>query len=161
MHSKFLKSTLVFITSLSIAGMLNAGKKPEEQSGYDKSKDVGLKAPKGAEVLFDGTMKSVKKNWEMWPKKEMEISWKIMDNPNGKGKTLMTDGGKKWGTHDLVTKKKYSSYEGHVEFIMMGARGDGKPDGYTNSGVYMQNRYEIQIESPKGKDIADPYNWKI
>ena len=44
---------------------------------------------------------------------------------------------------------------------MMGARGDGKPDGYTNSGVYMQNRYEIQIESPKGKDIADPYNWKI
>jgi hypothetical protein len=35
--------------------MLNAGKKPEEQSGYDKSKDVGLKAPKGAEVLFDGT----------------------------------------------------------------------------------------------------------
>ena len=45
---------------------------------------------------------------------------------------------------------------------MMGARGDGKkPNGYTNSGVYMQNRYEIQIESPKGKDIADPYNWKI
>ena len=97
MHSKFLKSTLVFITSLSIAGMLNAGKKPEEQSGYNKSKDVGLKAPKGVEVLFDGTMKSVKKNWEMWPKKEMEISWKIMDNPNGKGKTLMTDGGKKMG----------------------------------------------------------------
>ena len=26
---------------------------------------------------------------------------------------------KKWGTHDLVTKKKYTSYEGHVEFIMM------------------------------------------
>ena len=25
----------------------------------------------------------------------------------------------------------------------------------------MQNRYEIQIESPKGKDAEDPYNWKI
>jgi hypothetical protein len=59
----------------------------------------------------------------MWPKKDMEITWKIMDNPNGKGKTLMTDGGKKWGTHDLVTKKKYTDYEGHVEFVMMGARG--------------------------------------
>ena len=35
----------------------------------------------------------------------MDITWKIMDNPNGEGKTLMTDGGKKWGTHDLVTKK--------------------------------------------------------
>ncbi|HAE11366.1 MAG: hypothetical protein CMI21_00515 [Opitutae bacterium] len=153
--------TIQSIAFLALAGLLYGGKKPEEQKGYDKGKDVGLKAPKGAQVLFDGTMESVRKNWVMWPKKEMEITWKIMDDPKGKGKTLMTDGGRKWGTHDLVTKKKYSDYEGHVEFIMMGARGDGKPDGYTNSGVYMQNRYEIQIESPKGKNIKDPYNWKI
>jgi len=46
---------------IMISGIVHAGKKPEEQSGYEKSKDVGLKAPKGAEVLFDGTMKSVKK----------------------------------------------------------------------------------------------------
>ncbi len=149
------------ITIFTLAGFLHAGKKPEEQKGYDKSKDVGLKAPAEAEVLFDGTMDSVRKKWVMWPKEDMEITWKIMDNPNGKGKTLMTDGGKRWGTHDLVTKKKYTDYEGHVEFIMMGARGDGKSEGYTNSGVYMQNRYEIQIESPKGKNIQDPYNWKI
>ena len=60
MNSKFLMYPLVVAVSLSIVGILNAGKKPEEQSGYDKTKDVGLKAPKGAEVLFDGTMKSVK-----------------------------------------------------------------------------------------------------
>ena len=142
-----------YLALVAWVGPLQAGKKPEEQSGYEENKDVGLKAPKGAEILFDGTMESVRKNWEMWPKKEMDITWSIMDNPNGKGKTLMTSGGKSWGSHDLVTKKKYSSYEGHVEFIMMGARGDGKPDGYTNSGVYMQNRYEIQIESPKGKTL--------
>ena len=70
MNSKFLMFPLVIAVSLSIAGILNAGKKPEEQSGYDKSKDVGLKAPKGAEVLFDGSMTSVKMNWEMWPKKD-------------------------------------------------------------------------------------------
>ena len=58
-----------------IAGILNAGKN-EEQSGYDKNKDVGLKAPKGAEVLFDGTMESVKKNWEMWPKR----TWISLEN---------------------------------------------------------------------------------
>jgi len=69
MNSKFLTSTLVIIFSLSIAGILSAGKKPEEQIGYEKGKDVGLKAPKGAEVLFDGTVKSVKKNWVMWLKK--------------------------------------------------------------------------------------------
>ena len=109
MNSKFLRSTLITIVSLSIAGIIYAGKKPEEQSGYDKTKDVGLKAPKEAEVLFDGSMKSVKKNWEMWPKKDMEITWEIMDNPNGDGKTLMSAGGKSWGSHDLVTKKKYLS----------------------------------------------------
>ncbi|MCM8525807.1 MAG: DUF1080 domain-containing protein [Lentisphaeraceae bacterium] len=155
------KSSLVLLTLFAFASFSIAGKKPEEQEGYDKSKDVGLKAPSNAEILFDGTMDSVKKNWEMWPKPDMEISWKIMDDPQGDGKTLMPDGGKKWGTHDLVTKKKYTDYEGHVEFNLMGARGDGKAEGYANSGVYMQNRYEIQIESPKGKDAKDPYNWKI
>ena len=98
------------LTIVACAGLLDAKKMPEEQSGYDKSRDIGLKAPEGAEILFDGTMESVRKNWEMWPKKEMDITWKIMDNPNGKGKTLMTSGGKSWGSHDLVTKKKYSSY---------------------------------------------------
>jgi hypothetical protein len=43
----------------------------------------------------------------------------------------------------------------------MGARDDGKADGYANSGVYLQNRYEMQIESPKGKDAENPYAWKI
>jgi len=27
--------------------------------------------------------------------------------------------------------------------------------------VYLQNRFEIQIESPKGANVKDPYNWKI
>ena len=154
--------TLLLI--LSILSVANAGdvKKPEDRKDYDKSKDVGLKAPEGAEVLFDGTKESIEKNWVMWPNKDMSITWKIMDNPNGEGKTIMCFGGKKWGTHDLVTKKKYTDYEGHVEFIMMGKRGDDGVEGYTNSGVYLQNRYEIQIESPKRKkDIEDPYNWKI
>ena len=119
MNSKFLRSTLFTTVSLSIAVILHAGKKPEEQSGYDKSKDVGLKAPKGAQVLFDGTMKSVKKNWEMWPKSDMDITWKIVKSPTDESKVLMTDGGKRWGTHDLVTKKKYHDFEGHVEFVMM------------------------------------------
>jgi len=138
-----------------------AQQKPEDKPGYDKTKDVGTPAPKVADVPFDGTMESIKANWEMWPKSEMDITWSIVDNPDGEGKVLMTNGGKKWGTHDLVTKKKYKDFEGHVEFVLMGKRDDGKSDGYANSGVYLQNRYEIQIESPKGKNTSDPYNWKI
>ena len=60
-----------------------------------------------------------------------------------------------------LQKKKYTDFEGHVEFLLMGKRGDAISEGYSNSGVYMQNRYELQIESPKGEDALDPYNWKI
>ena len=136
-------------------------KTPEKKPGYDKSKDVGTAVPSNADVPFDGTQKSIVANWEMWPKADMAITWSLVDNPVGNGKTLMTNGGKKWGTHDLVTKKKYTDFEGHVEFVMMGNRGDDQVEGYSNSGVYLQNRYELQIESPKGKDINDPYSWKI
>ncbi|MDP6717767.1 MAG: DUF1080 domain-containing protein, partial [Pirellulaceae bacterium] len=136
-------------------------KTPQEKPGYDKTKDVGAAAPKGADVPFDGTKKSIDENWEMWPKPEMPIKWSLVDSPTGGGKVLMTNGGKSWGTHDLVTKKKFTDFEGHVEFVLMGSRDDDKVEGYANSGVYLQNRYELQIESPKGKDANDPYSWKI
>ena len=157
-----LLSTLAAFSIAASANAENAKPQPQDKPGYDKSKDVGAAAPKGADLPFDGTIESVKKNWLMWPKADMDITWSIMDDPHSDTKVLMSNGGKKWGTHDLVTKKKYSDFEGHVEFLMLGARGDDSVEGYTNSGVYLQNRFEIQIESPKKKkDIADPYNWKI
>src|SRR5437764_4010346 len=48
----------------------------------------------------------------------------------------VADGGK-YGTADIVTKKTYRDFRLHIEFLVM------KPGG--NSGVYLQNRYEIQI----------------
>ena len=136
--------------------------KPQDKPGYDKTKDVGTPAPEGADIPFDGTMESVKQNWQMWPQADMAITWSVVDDHSGEGKVLMNNGGMKWGTHDLVTKKKYTDFEGHVEFVMMGERGDDGVEGYCNSGVYLQNRFEIQIESPKAKaNIEDPYNWKI
>ena len=45
--------------------------------------------------------------------------------------------GGKYGVADIVTKKPYRDFRLHVEFLVM------KPGG--NSGVYLQNRYEIQI----------------
>jgi hypothetical protein len=158
------KQTIGFLAVFAFIGSAVAAaekKTPEEKPSYDKMKDVGAVAPKGADVPFDGTQKSIEANWEMWPKPEMPITWSLVDSPTGGGKVLMTNGGKRWGTHDLVTKKKYTDFEGHVEFVMMGQRGDDKVEGYANSGVYLQNRYELQIESPKGKDANDPYNWKI
>ena len=45
--------------------------------------------------------------------------------------------GGRYGAADIVTKKKYRDFRLHIEFLVM------KPGG--NSGVYLQNRYEIQI----------------
>ena len=159
---------LMVLGMLSVETGLGEVAAPEKKAGYDKSKDVGIVAPKSADVLFDGTQKSIDAHWEMWPKPEMAITWKLIDDIHDKdkgkekGKVLKTDGAVRWGTHDLVSKKKYQDFEGHVEFMLMGKRDDGKVEGYANSGVYLQNRYEIQIESPKKKaDIANPYQWKI
>ena len=49
----------------------------------------------------------------------------------------------------LVTKAKFNDYQLHIEFNLMGAPGDTDPAGYCNSGVYQENRYELQIETPK------------
>ena len=152
---------MTLCAAFTLSGVAANAKAPEEQAGYDKTKDLGVDAPEGADTPFDGSMESVSKNWTMWPKEDMPITWKVVKSPTDESQVLMTNGGKKWGTHDLVTKKKYHDFEGHVEFIMMGARDDDKAEGYANSGVYMQNRHELQIESPKGKDIADPFAWKI
>lgn len=170
MKLKTLATTALALGLLGLIALPNASaddhakapaKEVKEKPAYDKSRDLGVKAPEGADILFDGTQESIDKNWVMWPKKDMAITWKLVDSPTDDTKVLMTNGGKKWGTHDLVSKKKYQDYEGHVEFVMMGARGDDSAEGYANSGVYMQNRYEIQIESPKGKNAKDPKNWKI
>jgi len=144
----------------------NSSQRTEDREGYDKSRDMGTAAPEGADVLFDGTQESIDKNWQMWSKthdaKDDEITWTLVKSPTDDTMVLMTNGGKTWGTHDLVTKKLYQDFEGHAEFIMMGNRGDDSPEGYSNSGVYLQNRYEIQIESPTTKqDKQDPYSWKI
>ncbi|WP_391601808.1 3-keto-disaccharide hydrolase [Thalassoglobus polymorphus] len=111
----------------------------EEQIG------VGAQAPEGAEVLFDGSREMLDEKWTYWkgPRfaSSLPIKWKIVDDPVDDGTVLMTDdpvaAGGKYGTADIVTKKKFRDFRAHVEFLIM------KPGG--NSGVYLQNRYEIQI----------------
>ena len=107
---------------------------------------VGAKPLPNAEVILDGTRELLDKNWIYWegPRfaSKMPIQWKIVEDPEDKGRTaVMTDDpaavGGKYGTADIVTKKAYKDFRLHVEFLIM------KPKG--NSGVYLQNRYEIQI----------------
>ena len=111
----------------------------------DEHVGVGAKPIKGSEVIFDGTRKMLDSKWTYWKgprfSSSLPIKWKIVDDPVDDGTVLMTDdpvaAGGKFGTSDIVTKKKYRDFRLHVEFRVAKNRG--------NSGVYLQNRYEIQI----------------
>lgn len=106
---------------------------------------VGAKPLPGAEVVIDGSRATLDEKWIYWEgpgfKSAMPIKWKIVEDPVDKGSALMTDDraadGGKYGAADIVTKKEYRDFRLHIEFLIM------KPGG--NSGVYLQNRYEIQV----------------
>lgn len=106
---------------------------------------VGAKAPQGAEVLIDGTRQTLDEKWTYWQgpgfASSLPIKWKIVNDPVDSGTVVMTDdpaaGGGKYGAADIVTKKPYHDFRLHIEFLVT------KPGG--NSGVYLQNRYEIQV----------------
>lgn len=113
-----------------------------------KAAEVGLGAKpiEGAEVIFDGSREMLDAKWKYWegPRfaSAMPIKWKIVEDTVDKGTALQTDdpaaAGGKYGSADIVTKKEYRDFRLHVEFLINNKGG--------NSGVYLQNRYEIQIK---------------
>jgi hypothetical protein len=130
---------LVRLAFLSIALFANT-------SSFAADVGVGVKPVAGAEVIIDGTRATLDEKWTYWegPRfaSALPIKWQIVDDPVDKGTVLMTDdpvaAGGKYGTADIVTKKPYRDFRLHIEFFV------AKDGG--NSGVYLQNRYEIQIK---------------
>jgi hypothetical protein len=93
------------------------------------SPTVGAKPPEGATVLFDG------KNLDGWTKPDGKTaaSWQLLDDG-----VMQVKGG------DILSKAKFGACTIHVEFrlpFMPRATGQGR----SNSGVYVQNRYEVQV----------------
>ena len=111
----------------------------------DQNIGVGAKPVAGAEMILDGTRQMLDEKWTYWegPRfaSSLPIKWKIVDDPVDGGTVIQTDdpaaAGGKYGAADIVTKKPYRDFRLHIEFLVTGPRG--------NSGVYLQNRYEIQI----------------
>jgi hypothetical protein len=87
-----------------------------------RSPAEGAKAPQGATILFDGS------NVDAWN------NGKIIDSGPYKG--TLKEG--------ATTKKKYTDYTLHVEFLLP-LKPWARQQERGNSGVYNQNRYETQV----------------
>lgn len=106
---------------------------------------VGAKPEKGAKVYLNGSKKSLLKNWEYWEgprfSAENPIKWMEVSDPVDGGKVISSNdpasAGGLYGSADIVTKDKFEDFRAHVEFFIKNEGG--------NSGVYLQNRYEVQI----------------
>lgn len=106
---------------------------------------VGAKPTKAAKIYFDGTEKMLHQNWSYWAgprlKAQLPIKWAVVKDPSGSGYAVNSNDpaakGGLYGAADIVTKKEFRDFRAHVEFLIQDLGG--------NSGVYLQNRYEIQV----------------
>lgn len=106
---------------------------------------VGTKPIKGAKVYFDGSRKMLDKKWTYWESPRLAatlpIKWAIEKDPTSVGTVMNSNdpaaAGGKYGAADIVTKEQFKDFRLHIEFFISEKGG--------NSGVYLQNRYEIQV----------------
>ncbi len=106
---------------------------------------LGAKPLPGTEVILDGSREMLDAKWTYWegPRfgSALPIKWRIVEDPVDGGTVVQTydpaAANGKYGAADIITKKVYRDFRLHIEFLA------NNPGG--NSGVYLQNRYEIQI----------------
>ena len=110
--------------------------KPEETEVWEPVRAIinpfGQKgAPSDAIVLFDGS------NLDQWTtaKDTTAAKWTL----NGDGSMTVKD-----KTGDIQTKQSFGSVQMHIEW-RSSPENTAKGQARSNSGVYLQNRYEIQV----------------
>ncbi len=114
-----------------------------------QSPTLGLPAPAGAVVLFDG------KNFNEWRGvfrgKECDITWKI--NPDGSMTIDQTRDakGKKVSYVNIESKKVFGKLRMHIEFKFP-CEYDKLRQARNNSGVIFNGMYEVQVLDSFGAD---------
>jgi hypothetical protein len=114
------------------ASALAAADQPTTRSA---SPTHGAPPPEGAIVLFDGKNLDAwaKKAGKDWLKEDGPAKWKLVE-PNAVEVVPESD--------SIITKQKFADCKLHLEFKTLGMK--------TNSGVYLQARYEVNISEQGG-----------
>jgi hypothetical protein len=96
-------------------------------------------APAGATKLFDGS------DLSQWLSRQGgEANWQVKD---GYAEVMP-------GTGDIYTREVFTDFQLHVEFFLP-LMADKQGQARSNSGVYLQGRYEIQVLDSYGLDPQD------
>ena len=119
--------------------------------------------PAPAEVLFDG--KDLEK-WDWWFGGKEGAAVFGLDGRAHSGEGLPEFNGARWPVvdgqavaalswGDLVTRKEFTDYRLHLDFLIPPLPADVQGIWRGNSGVYLNSRYEIQILDSKAQGV-DP-----
>lgn len=104
------------------------------------SPTLGAKPPQGAFVLFDGT------SFDGWFKKAAK-QWLVPDGPPAwkldQGVMEVVP-----GADGIISAREFGDCRVHLEFRTLGAP--------TNSGIYLQARYEVNINESYGQTKGNP-----
>jgi len=102
---------------------------------------LGAKPPKGTVVLFDGKNFDAwaTKNGKAWLEEKGPANWKLL--PDGVCEVV-------FGADCLIMHQKFGDCKIHVEFRTLGLP--------CNSGVFIQTRYEVNINETYGRLDRSP-----
>ncbi len=112
----------------TLSGKNDKGETFECKKVMRESPTMGAKPPEGAIVLFDGT------SLDKWTGAGQIDDRKFISTAHG----------------NVYTKQKFQAYTLHVEY-MEPFKPYGREQDRGNSGVYQQNRYEIQVLDSFGR----------
>ena len=102
----------------------------------------GIPRPRNAISLFRGM------RTDEWVQRgsNQPCKWKV----NPEARSMVAGGG------DIVTKRKFGAYQLHVEWLEPQSAPDKKGQERGNSGIYQQDRYELQVlDSYNNETYAD------
>ena len=107
------------------------GKKTPVDADGKPIKDAKISKSGGRDAIVDKDGKEMKDAKAVTETVANEMGWEVIN-----GELVCT---KPHGGNDILTEQKFTDFELHIEFLAT-----------SNSGVYLQGRYEIQVDNSYG-----------